>query len=733
LSEQRGTEVAFGAATAVAAQAAAVRRAEEAQSLALAFASRQALSADDSDLALALAIESNRIADPPPQARFQLAQAAYAPGTRRLYANGDENLLEAIAVSPNGRYLLTGDYSSKMNLWDTETGAVLQTHTFGAEDEVQTVREQTFNLEAVLDLQFVDDSTAVVASGDSVVIWDVENWQEISRMQQGGSVVYSIDVRAQLVLAGYSNGDIRLFDIETGETLAQYRGHREQINDVAFSPDGRTILSGSWDATLRLWDTKDGTELQRFEPTVEGEVDDSIDVNSVAFSPNGETVLAAVTGGDIVVFSIETGEEVNRLRTGNTLNEVRFSPDGNSLTYASFDFNAYMADPVTGGAQRRFSGHRAAVSDLAFSPDGLTLFTGSNDGSVRQWYVNSGAELHRFNGYNDPAAVTSLAVSADGRTFLSGGGMDNPALILWDAESRELIRRMEGHTDSITSIAFHPSDGQTAITGSWDGTLKQWNLETGELLQSIDTGDLVVSSVSYRRDGQAALTTSLPEGFLAPARITLWDLETGEALQDYTTELSVITIARLSQEGSLILIGGATVELGGSNGQILLLNAETGEEIRRFAPGHSGAVLDVAFNPDEQQVVSAGDDSLVILWDAATGQEIRRFIGHSDVARSARFSPDGTTILSASFDDSIRLWDVETGEEVLRFTGHGGEARGAVFFPDGNRALSAALDGSVMMWQVALDPAAIMSWLSEHRYVRELTCGERERYTATTC
>jgi WD40 repeat protein/serine/threonine protein kinase len=730
LSEQRGTEVAFGAATAIAAESAAVRRADEAQSLALAFASQQALTADNGDLALALALEANQIPNALPQAAFQLAQAAYAPGTWRVYAGAHDGWLSAVAASPDQRYLITAGNDGRLVRWNVASGEQDVTEELG--ENFIDVGGQRAATEGVNDMLFIDATTLLFASAADLVVWDVENWREIRRMSFP-DLLLVIDASRDgtLALAGYSDGDIILWDILSGERVRTFRGHQQQITDIAFSPDARRFASSSWDDTLRVWDTKDGSELLNITPGVEGS--ENSDVTAVTFNPDNTTVYAAVGAGDIVEYALSDGEEINRFDIGDTMSKLTFVPQSSLLAYSAYDFSTNLINPDTGQIVRRFLGHAGAIIDIEFSPDGLSLYSVSQDSTARRWHVTSGAAIGRYALYPTGTGISDILISADETHLYTSGGEGDPAIVIWNAQTGEIERRLERHTDSIVGLSPHPTDPQRLLSSSWDGTIREWNLATGEILQTFNTESILANVAEYLPNGTEAIFAWLERGTMGVSHLTLWDLEQGQQVREYETNIPLITTAILNQDASRILVGGADIDQDGNYGQIALFDTGTGEQVLRFAPAHTGGVLSAVFSPDERYVVSAGDDGLIVLWDAGTGQEIRRFVGHSDVVRTALFSPDGSSILSAGYDGFVILWDVATGEEILRFSAHEGRAQSITFTADGQRAFSGGLDGEIALWQVSVNPDVILSWLSENRYVRPLSCGELARYLAATC
>jgi WD40 repeat protein len=483
------------------------------------------------------------------------------------------------------------------------------------------------------------------------------------------SVAFSPDGRR--VLTGSVDKTAKLWDAETGKEIRSFAGHSEYVESVAFSPDGRRLLTGSMDRA-KLWDAETGKEIRSFAGRPAG-------LTSVAFSPDGHRVLTGSWDNTAKLWDAETGKEV-RSFAGHSeyVKSVAFSPDGRRLVTGSMDRTAKLWDPEIGKEVRSFAGHSEDVASVAFSPDGRRLLTGSGDGMAKLWDAETGKEVRSFAGHT--AEVTSVAFSPDGRRLLTGSG-DGTAK-LWDAETGKVIRSL-ADSKYVASVAFS-RDGRRLLTGSWDGTAKLWDAETGKKIRSFAGDSKHVASVAFSPDGRRLLTGSWDR------TAKLWDAETGKEIRSFAGHSDGVVSVAFSPNGRRVLTGSW-------DETAKLWDAETGKEIRSFA-GHSILVDSVAFSPDGRRVLTGSWDKTAKLWDAETGKEIRTFAGHSNHVDSVAFSPDGRRVLTGSWDKTAKLWDVETGKEIRSFAGHSQYVDSVAFSPDGRRLVTGSGDKTAKLW-----------------------------------
>ncbi|WP_454620442.1 WD40 domain-containing protein [Bradyrhizobium cenepequi] len=443
------------------------------------------------------------------------------------------------------------------------------------------------------------------------------------------SVAFSPDGRT--IVSGSRDKTLKLWDASSGRELRTLSGHSSLVTSVAFSPDGRTIVSGSRDETLKLWDASSGRELR----TLRGH---SADVRSVAFSPDGRTIVSGSSDDILKLWDASNGRELWTLSGHfSSVESVAFSPDGRTIVSGRHK-TLKLWDASNGRELRTLSGHSDGVTSVAFSPDGRTIVSGSRDKILKLWDASSGRELQTLSGHSE--GVTSVAFSRDGRAIVSGSG--DKTLKLWDASSGRELRTLSGHSEGVTSVAFSP-DGRTLASGSWDDTLKLWDASSGRELRVLRGHSSAVASVTFSPDGR-------------------------------------------------------TIVSGSSDRTVRLWDAPSGRELRTLS-GHSDVVTSVTFSPDSRTVVSGSSDRTVRLWDASSGRELRTLKGHSKNVSSVAFSSDGRTIVSGSWDGTVRLWDAASGREIL--TQNDNRAVSSIEFSPDGRTFASGMGGIVALWDAA--------------------------------
>jgi len=279
--------------------------------------------------------------------------------------------------------------------------------------------------------------------------------------------------------------------------------------------------------------------------------------------------------------------------------------------------------------------------------------------------------------------IWSMAFSPDGQTLAMG--IDDGTVKLWDLVSGEVAHTIHAHQGPIWTLAYSP-DGKRLVTASDDGPAKIWDLGTGKepiLLENATP----VRAVAFSSDNKTLATGS------RKGSIRLWNAQTGEAIGlEFKGHRGVITSIVFGPNGK-------TLASASGDKTIKLWDVQTGQE-RLQLKGHTGSVYGLAFARNGKTVASGSWDRAVRLWDAATGDPLAVMKGHSGDVWAVAFSLDSRLLASASEDHTVKLWDVAGKREVVTFKGHTGTVHTVMFSPDGQTVASGGRDGTVKLWDV---------------------------------
>lgn len=299
------------------------------------------------------------------------------------------------------------------------------------------------------------------------------------------SVAFSSD--GKRIVSGGSDGTTRIWDAETGELVHTLRETGENsggvvafymVRSVAFSRDGKRIVSGGGDSKIRIRNVETGQVERVFEGHDDGV--HGTGVRSVAFSPDGKRIVSG--GGDATtrIWNAKTGELVHTLSGHqNSVNSVAFSPDGKRIVSGGGDgmriWNAVTGNLLVHSSAEGFS---TAMRSVAFSPDGKRVVSGDSDNTIRLWWTKTGELVRKLEGFLD---VWSVAFSPDGNHIVAGSTIHNTqdrwkTLQIWNAETGKAVRAPQAYSSQVQSVAFSP-DGKRIVSGDGDGKLKIWKFD----------------------------------------------------------------------------------------------------------------------------------------------------------------------------------------------------------------------------------------------------------------
>jgi WD40 repeat protein/predicted Ser/Thr protein kinase len=552
--------------------------------------------------------------------------------------------IEEIALSPDGKQILAADgWTGSIRIVDADTL-----------DEIRSFRLGPGKMRYWQAAWFPDGKQILTGGHDAIVrIWDVEKGKPVREFKGHEPAVGCVGISGDgtKILTGNDMSSLlKVWNIQTGEVICSFADQACQPNSAKFVLKDKAILSCGSDGAIRLFDSQTGRELRGF--TV---LDKATKFERIALFREGRHFVAAGSDGHLAVWKLDTGIEIYKVGT------------------------------------------REPICALAITADDRDLLLGTVKGEIIQWRlptppaVEKVGEVRRFGG--GQGMIGRVHFLPGGDRALSSG----PLVSLWNVRTGDKIRDLDACYWS-TSVSC---DGRYALTGT-----QLWDLETGEKLRNLDQGiPQFLWGADFSPDGERAVLGG-PKAPQADGR-TLWvaEVRTGKLLRQFGKGERVRSVA-YSPKGTQIAAGHSdTADTEPSF--IRVYDVETGEVLRKFdIPTGAGRLT---FSPNGKQLLSA-NSAAIRLWDLTTGQQLRQFEGHTGAVEWVTFTPDGRRILSAGGegDSTLRIWDATTAKELQCFRGHRLGVLGVAVSPDGGYALSGSVEGVLRLWRLPEPPAAEM-------------------------
>lgn len=681
-------------------------------------------------------------------------------GNHRIEFRDENHIVRSgtVAITPGGRACVTADTRTQLfplpggqpqptaeltgqtwAIWDvalSRDGTLMATAGGDGTVFLWTKEGTTWRKQATLDgtsyrirsVAFSPDARVLATAAESgaLRLWDIHTGQVIASLKddvigQDSVGVYSVDFSpdGDILASGNGDGTIDIWNWTKQAKLGTIQAHAKKIvHDIAFSPDGTLLASAGWrDNAVKVWELSSKQQKR----VMHGHTDS---VSGIAFSPDGRTLVSASADTSVRLWSVETGRLLDSFWTPCSLNAVAFSSDGLRLAVGGQFQTVHIYDLRTKRVAHEFHAHWDGVLCLAFARDGKMLVSGGADNSTRVWAVDDMPGPFEAEP-TGPQPRASFAVQTDWSfwaTFSPKGnllaGVDGRAYCrVWNLKDYTCVATFEVDKNErgqpfgwmCQNSAIFTPDGESFVTcvsvykeppriAIWDPVTfrHRANLEMNPKHAKPTMWD---STMVLDRGGNRLFVASPGQSLVCAI-----DLRTNATLWSTPSLHGTPRPTALSPDGRLLAVGTEV-------GRVVLLDAETGREIRKPLSHGTDWVTAVTFEPQGKVLASTGMDGTVKLWTMPSFDSETLPSVHEEKIMHAAFSPDGTLLVTTGtalvnaktpweHKGEVCLWDVATRKLLTKFHTHHGGVTSAVFSPDGKSLATTGRDGKMHLWDV---------------------------------
>ena len=727
----------------------------------------QELSGNFPERAVLLALEALENYPYTWQAEQALGQAVLNSRLRLMLNHEDE--VVTVQWSADGNRILTSGWDSTVRIWDSDTGTELAKITkpnpgwaVWSPDE-KSILSLNYIAEFVEKYKSFGDEMGKIEGLDTkeenirteLTIWDAELLRPRFTLAQeeAGNPNFNLNIwepwapSGEQFLTFNREGEVIVWDSETGQLIKRMCCHQGEINQAMWSPNGELIgSSSSEDGSVIIWQVDTGQALYALP------VDSSDSyVAFTSWSPSGVRFATKGRGGvGVKVYDSSNGQLLIILRVPGFHYQVKWSPDGSQLFTTSTSGGKGIGklwDAESGQELARIPGLIQATS-MDWSPSGDLVAVGTSDFSVHIWDINSDQEILKLGGA--PPNIWQVAFSPDGKQLLAMGednslkvydlspafltipipigwtggywsrngeqiafGYEDGTVKIFNSETgaEELI--LSGHTDIPFWVEYSPS-GDRILTCGYDQTAKIWDAKSGKLLLTFNEHEDTVYNCAWSPDGKYISSNDWTKG-----NVFVWDSRSGDVLNNFTLHTKDINQTIWAPNSELLLSMG-------NYGEAWIWDSLTGDIlVPLYDSSFNHNVLSGAWTNDGNRVYLVSDDGFVRVFDTQTGGQLQKFPTLNAMG-PIFLSPNGNRVVVSNSDGSLKVFDSFSGAELLSYNDQGIII--GSYSPDGSLLLSGNTAGSLKVYPTWQSTEELIEYAKECCILYELTAEERELF-----
>lgn len=638
------------------------------------------------------------------------------PGSQKLFQTpANRGAIMSIALSGDGRRLATGHTDGMIEVWDVASDAELL--RFSHQDPPVEMRLSP-------DGRFLAVTSSRGLHGgyplaNTVRLWDIENNHEVAQLPHASAVTKLIFSPNGKYLATTTRvgedqkqeeriGWIKLWDAETGQEISSLR-FEKVVNSIAFTSDGKYLLTGSSDDKGRLWEVASGKEVMVVDHGDAVDLAKGVEINKIPY------LATAGREGVVRLWGLQTPTQgyLRLLESPNVL-ALAQNKEGGYLASISHDLVADAAIADATQAQKHSEPKEAEPAMPDYRRDlrvwsmeslGETLPLAYENKVVGLRFTPDGRYLASFDTQLPTSKLIPRTASSAPRMEYSDMGVGGVGLV--EVATHKKLAYLK-HPGTVMSFDLGRDDGKHLITACVDGIARVWEIPSGKELASLKKLDGWVFEVAMSPDGRlAAVSAGSPEalgGQPGNAVLVLWDWQSGREGARLTGDQAIVSLA-FSADGQLLAGGG-------QDGVVHVVRTTDGQEIKQLRSENS--IWTLAFSPDGKYVAGGSggarsDDAVLqqgetMLWDAKGGGKIdleKKEEQHGSWVQSVAFSPDGKYLASIDQDGLAMVWTMADKRKIatLRHDEHAAEAK--IHFSADSRYIVTAIGKKARVWEAA--------------------------------